>query len=140
MNASDKLRNLDIKVTKPRITIYDILRKENKGLSAEEIFNLCKKEDLYINLSTVYRTLDLFESKNIVRKYDLGDNKYSYSFNEDDHHHILECEYCHKKIDLDCPMRQIEDIISNDTGFKLTEHKLELKGICKECLKKEKES
>lgn len=136
MNTSDKLRNLDIKVTKPRITIYDILQKEDKGLNAEDIYNLCKKEDLYINLSTVYRTLDLFENKNIIRKYDLGDNKYNYSFNQDDHHHTLECESCLKKLDLDCPMQQIEDLISKDTGFKLTDHKLELKGICRECLEK----
>ncbi len=30
-------------------------------------------------------------------------------------------------------MTQIEELLKEQTGFKLTEHKLQLKGLCKEC-------
>ncbi|MDU1856116.1 MAG: transcriptional repressor, partial [Clostridium baratii] len=42
---------------------------------------------------------------------------------------------CHKEVELNCPMIQIEEIINRQTGFTLTEHNLEMKGVCDECKK-----
>ncbi|SDI94811.1 Fur family transcriptional regulator [Proteiniclasticum ruminis] len=138
MNTIEILKKHSIKVTKPRMAIYELLEKEHTGIGADYIYSTLLKENLSINLSTVYRTLELFEEKNLIQKYDLGEKKYNFSLIRHGHHHIVECDSCHKVINLDCPMKQIEDLITKETGFHLTEHHLELKGICKDCLEKKK--
>lgn len=133
LSIQETLKRYQIKITKPRIAIYEILQNELHGIDADFIYQSCMEKELSLNLSTVYRTLDLFEEKNLIIRYDLGENKYHFSLVRHGHHHIVECEKCHKVINLDCPMKQIEDLITKDTGFKLTEHHLEFKGICKDC-------
>lgn len=138
MDASKVLKDHKIKITRPRVKILEILSLENQGIDAEFIYKKCQHTDELVNLSTVYRTLELFEEKNLIEKYDLGEKKYNFSLIRHEHHHTVECNSCHKVIDLDCPMKQIEDLVSKETGFYLTEHRLELKGICKDCLEQGK--
>lgn len=126
----------NIKATKSRIEIYNILNSSIDSISVEYIYNLCKENGLKTNLSTVYRTLDLFYSKDIVYKFDLGEGKYSYSLKRESHKHILKCSICDREIEVSCPMKQVEELLKNQTGFTLTEHFLVLKGICDNCNKR----
>ena len=140
MNATQTLKKHNIKVTRHRVAIYEILDNEFQGIDADTIYNKCLDENISVNLSTVYRTLELFEEKNLIEKYDLGEKKYNFSLIRHGHHHIVECDSCHKVINLDCPMKQIEDLITKETGFHLTEHHLEMKGICKDCMEEQRET
>jgi Fur family ferric uptake transcriptional regulator len=101
----------------------------------EYIFEHCKEAGKLIDLSTVYRTLDTFESKDLVNKFDLGDGKYNYLLKEKAHKHIIECSCCHKEQEIDCPMVQIEELIKNKTGYTTMQHELKIKGICEDCKK-----
>ncbi len=133
MNVQEMLKKNGLKVTKPREAILEILSESEHGLDAETIRDEAENRDLYINLSTVYRTLDLLESISVLDKFDLGEKKYNYVLKKDNHIHSLTCEICHKTVDLDCPMVKIEELINRETGFSIMEHRLELKGICREC-------
>lgn len=133
------LRDYGIKVTKGRVNILDILSKSNVAVSAECIFQECKKRNINIDLSTIYRSLDLFQCKDIVSKFDLGKGKYNYTIKKEDHKHVLQCKLCHKEVEIDCPMQQIKELIKNKTGFVCVDEELDirLEGICEECGKKE---
>ncbi|MPQ44047.1 Fur family transcriptional regulator [Clostridium tarantellae] len=133
MNTIDILKEKDIKITKGRIDIYNILINVENGITADYIYMECKKQKKNLNLSTIYRTLELFQEKDLIEKFDLGEGKNSYSIKKNFHKHKLECNICHKEIEVPCPMHQIEEMLKNQTGFKLTEHKLVLKGLCKDC-------
>lgn len=139
MEIEHYLREHGIKVTKARINILDILCKNDSALSAEFIFDEFKHRKINIDLSTVYRSLELFEKKDILRKFDLGCGKYNYIIKKEDHKHIIQCKLCHKKVEIDCPMQQIREIIKNTTGFTSVNEELNinLEGICDECKKKE---
>lgn len=137
MKATEVFDRHSIKVTKARIKIYNIIKDKKQGLKADDIYDICRENNFDINLSTVYRTLDIFEINKIVDKYDSGDGCYRYFINEDSHKHILECSICHKEIELDCPMRKFEEMVKDETGFVVLQHKLTMKGICKECMEKE---
>ncbi len=136
MNVNELLKDKGIKITKARVVIYNIISDSDNGISADYIFNKCIEQGLNINLSTVYRNLDMFEEKAIVEKFDLGEGKYNYVLKKHSHKHILECSLCHKEIELQCPMQQIEELVKSKTGFTLIEHELIMKGICDECKKK----
>jgi len=133
MGADKFLRGFGIKITKARIEIFNILENSSSSVDAENIFRICKEKKIKIDFSTVYRTLDLFECKGIIEKFDLGNSKYSYILKKDEHKHLLQCKLCHKEIEIECPMQQVEELIRNKTGFSSIEHELKIEGICEEC-------
>jgi len=135
MDINLYLKDNNIRITKARKSILGIILCSNEAINANIIYELLKKEDIKIDLSTIYRTLDLLESKKLLNKFDLGNNMYNYTINNNSHIHIIECELCHKKMVIDCPIPQIEEQIKAKTGITLTESHVYLKGICKECKK-----
>lgn len=136
MATIDILKHKGIKVTKARIIIYDIISNSDVGISADFICKECLNEGININLSTIYRNLEVFEENDLIEKFDLGEGKYNYVIKKHNHKHILECSLCHKEVELQCPMQQIEQLVKTKTGFTLIEHELVMKGICEECKKK----
>lgn len=135
MNVISYLKENNIKITKARKNILEIILCSEEAINANLIYALLKKDDMKIDLSTVYRNLDLLESKKILNKFDLGNNMYNYTLNINAHKHIIKCDLCHKEIVIDCPIPQIEEQIKAKTGITLTESHIYLKGICKECKK-----
>jgi len=138
MDSESLLKNLDIKITKARVAILYILERSAVSLDAEEILKICQREKVRMDLSTVYRTLELFEAKEIAEKFDLGNGKYSYVMKREAHKHLLLCKLCHKEVEIDCPMKQIEELIKTKTGFSSIEHELKIEGICQECKSRRK--
>lgn len=136
MNIEKLLRENNIRVTKNRVTILKILEKNNKAVTADYIFEICKKNGDKVDLSTIYRTIDLLEEKDILNKFDTGEGKYNYILKNKCHKHILYCDLCHKKIEIDCPLIQVEEIVRNKTGFTFLEKEIKLKCICEECRRK----
>lgn len=133
MNFDEFLKNKGLKVTKGRVAILNALYNSDKSLSVESILEDCKSRGVDINLSTVYRGVEAFEDKGIVDKFSLNDGRFSYIIKGEEHKHLLQCSVCHKEIEVPCPMKQIEEMVANETGFTLTEHNLVMKGVCEKC-------
>lgn len=68
MEIEERLKNSGLKTTKSRKAILDILIRSNQPMAAEQIFLELKEECIDINLSTVYRTLETLENKDLVTK------------------------------------------------------------------------
>lgn len=133
------LKQYGIKITKGRVNVLDIICENDTAVSAEHIFDECRRRGVNIDLSTVYRSLELFECKDIISKFDLGKGKYNYTIKKEDHKHVLQCKLCHKEVEIDCPMQQVQELIKNKTGFVFENEELDIKleGICETCRKKE---
>ncbi|MFD3156008.1 Fur family transcriptional regulator [Haloimpatiens sp. FM7330] len=131
------LKESNIKCTKARLNILKIIIKSEDSLSVDYMYECCKKQGIELDLSTVYRTLDLFEGKEIVEKFDLGEGKYNYMYKGNSHKHVIRCKLCDKRVEIDCPMPQVKEMIKNKTGFTLIEEEIKFNGICEECKKKQ---
>lgn len=124
------------KNTKSRKAVVGILEKSKNPLSAEDIYLLIREDGVSINLSTVYRTLELMESKGLVNKTLMNDGKARYEITGVGHKHHLLCTNCHKMVPLDfCPLESLEKHVESKTRFDITGHRLELYGLCPECKK-----
>ena len=136
MNIKELLKSKNLRVTKQRKQILQILEIENNPISAEEIFN--KLKDLSnMDLSTIYRNLNILEDKNILLKTTNIDGISYYQLNNDQHKHFITCNICHKKFLIEnCPIHELEDSIEKETGFMITGHNFEFTGICPTCQKK----
>lgn len=133
MNWEEILRGNKIKVTKARIDILNILQEANKSITVENIYSVCTKANNNVNMSTIYRSLELFEEKKLVDKIFLTEGVNGFSLKKDSHTHKLKCDICEKEVFIQCPIKQIQELINLEAGFKITDHSITLKGICEEC-------
>lgn len=120
--------------SKNRDSVISVLLNEKFPISIENIFYKVKEKNNGISISTVYRIVDKLVALNIVRKSATDGDKALYELVRNGHHHYIICTKCKKMAILDsCPITELEQKISNDTGFFITGHKYEIYGECKEC-------
>lgn len=137
----DALKEKGYKLTKQRKSILEVLI-ENKGnlLSVEGIYEKTKIKYPQTNLSTVYRNLEILELIDLVHKTSINGSSASYEIAcSNCHHHHLICKNCGKTKTIDyCPVEDIKSKVNN-SGFTVTDHKLEIYGYCSSCSKKKSE-
>jgi Fe2+ or Zn2+ uptake regulation protein len=127
------LRDAGLKNTGPRLAVIKTLSEIKHPETAQEIHKRLRKLDLV----TLYRTLASFEKSQIVKRVDLHKDAVYYEPNTNHHHHII-CTDCGKLEDFElCDMNQLtKKIIAKASNFKnVSEHSLELFGICNTCIK-----
>lgn len=125
-----------IKNTQKRQWIYEVLITHQDPLSAEAIYQiLLKNANEDINLSTVYRTLDVFTQKGLIIRNTLSlDDRATYEINHHEHRHHLMCVACGAIEPIKgCPLESYERELIKETGYLVLEHKLEILGICPKC-------
>ncbi len=133
--SEERLKNSGLKTTKSRTAILDILIRSDQPIAAEQIFLVLKEEHIDINLSTVYRTLESLENKDLVTKISiLDDDRMLFEYNQLGHRHYLVCISCKKVITVqNCPLGSYEKTLEDETHFNIIGHKLYLYGNCEEC-------
>lgn len=131
------LKQANLRSTERRKKMLNILLNAPQPLSPEEIFLKLKEEDINVNLSTVYRAMQVFERKGLVIK-NLRSNGIAYfQMNTDDHRHLIICKDCGKVVTIkNCPLEKFENKVISQTGYKITGHNLEFIGICPKCQNK----
>lgn len=128
----NKLKEKGLKSTKQRKLLLDIIYKLQDEAT---ISNICKFVEHEMDKSTVYRIIELFLEKNIISK-ELNYNNEAYFSVKEDHGHYFTCIKCHKKERIDtCPIKELEDKLINEKGYKLLNHRVEVNGVCNECNK-----
>ncbi len=118
--------------TRPRSAVLQVLVTGATPLKVEEIHDRLSRRPggRGINLSSVYRTLNLLHALGVVRRVQLGDGAYRFELAEGyrAHHHHLVCEACGRIEDVrQCPVE------GADLGVTVRSHSLELLGVCRSC-------
>lgn len=136
-NYKEILCEKGLKYTKHRDAILKILDQSEKPLTAEEMFLILKENNQETCLSTVYRTAEMFEEKELIVKINsFDDGKARYEMVSGEHKHHLICMDCHKRIAIDeCPFEILQKSIKENMDFEIIGHKFEIYGYCKECRK-----
>lgn len=137
-SVKDMLRAKALRVTPQRKAILQILvENQDKHLSAEDIYAITREEQPEMGLATVYRTLDLFVELGIVDKLEFGEKsaRYELNYNREGHyHHHLICLECGKIIEFNEDLLEdLEQRISQESGFIITDHALRFYGYCAQC-------
>ncbi|MCR1935171.1 Fur family transcriptional regulator [Clostridium tepidum] len=135
MIEEDLLKKNNLKVTKGRINILNILMVSNYSLDVESIVKKLQDRNIKLDLSTIYRTLEIFLNKDLIEKFDLGNAKYNFRFKRKKHTHTIQCKVCHKEVQIECPLFHIDEIVNKETGFSSIDHQLKIEGVCENCNK-----
>jgi len=128
------LHELGYRLTPQRIMILDAVEQADSHISAEEICSQIRSRYPHMNISTVYRTLELLEKLGLVTKTDLGDGRVRHHSIKKGHHHHLVCQKCGVIIDME------ESILSplwtgilREYDFKVNMKHLAFFGLCSNC-------
>ncbi len=98
---TQRLRELGYRLTPQRVMIVAAIEDSDHHISAEEIYIQVKAKYPHMNISTIYRTMDLLKKLGLVTETNLGEGRVRYHSAEKGHHHHLVCQKCGKIIDLD---------------------------------------
>ena len=127
-------REKRLRLSHPRFLIYQELSNASAPLSPQELYQSLLKKQKRIGLTSIYRSLDLFESLGIVFKVTNGSSvKYKMCESEDHHHHII-CKACGHVVELNfCDISDWSEKVMESTGFEVTDHQLNFYGFCQAC-------
>lgn len=121
-----------LKTTQARISLLELVEKENKPVDSQFLIDSLKK-DLKVDKVTIFRILNILTEHGILRKLEFGEGKARYELMTEDHHHFI-CEKCGHIEDIsDCNIEIIEKEITKKKGLLIKKHSLEFFGLCKSC-------
>ena len=132
-SEKDILKKHGLKMTPARLGILAFMKHTHAPVAIETIPRSYNGKDT--DQSTVYRTINEFLEKGILKKVLIDSTKTFVEF-EHVHHHHLVCTDCKKVVEINtCDILAAgEKKILKQSGFaRLTEHTLEFFGICANC-------
>ena len=133
----DFLRDRNLQLTKQRGEVLRIFLKTDKHLSAEELYDVVKKEKRGIGQATVFRTLKLLSEADLVKKVNFADKvtRYEVKYAHGHHDHLV-CTKCGRLIEaVDPGIERLQDKLCKKFKFTPQKHRLEIFGICRRCSK-----
>ena len=116
-----------MRMTEQRRVIARVLADSVDHPDVEELYRRCVAVDDKISISTVYRTVKLFEDAGIIERHDFREGRARYEQMPDSHHdHLINLrdgkviEFTSEEIE------KLQAEIARKLGYKLVDHRLEL--------------
>ena len=132
-----RLREKGCRITPQRIAILRILSISDGHPSVEKIYEQVKKEFPTTSLATVYKNVSMLKDLGEVLELSFGTESSRYDGNRPDPHPHLICSECKKIVDPDLDsLKDLSVELVKETGFRITNHRLDFFGICPECQRK----
>lgn len=119
-----------MRMTDQRRVIAQVIEGSADHPDVEELHRRAAAIDPKISLSTVYRTVNLFEEAGLVTKHDFKDGRARFEPIPDEHHdHLIDIrsgtviEFRNEEIEA------IQEVIAKRLGYRLVDHRLELYAV-----------
>lgn len=133
------IRDLGLKVTNQRVLILDIVRKGGAHFTAQEIYERVADQteqlgEANVGFATVYRFLRQLSENHYVTEVRMGGMPARYEWAAKNHHDHLTCTACQTIVEFEnVEIERLQARVAKQFGFTLTDHVLELYGLCPDC-------
>ncbi|MBB3976284.1 Fur family ferric uptake transcriptional regulator [Rhizobium azooxidifex] len=119
-----------MRMTEQRRVIARVLEGSADHPDVEELYRRSAEVDPRISISTVYRTVKLFEDAGIIERHDFRDGRSRYETVPEEHHdHLIDLK-TGTVIEFHSPeIEALQEKIAREHGFRLVDHRLELYGV-----------
>ena len=119
--------------SKQKDAILRLVKSMTSHPTADWVYEQVRKEIPNISLGTVYRNLKLLKQEGEILELALASTLCRFDGNTQNHYHFR-CEQCGRIFNVDEPVNEVVDeSITRKTGFKVSYHRLEFRGLCKDC-------
>lgn len=129
------LKSIKGKTTKHKIAILQLFEL-HKHLDANQIYTILNSFSEKVSLATIYRVLSAFEAEGLILKNNFIHEHAVYEFaNPAEHHDHLVCNKCNRVFEFfNDALEKLQEKIALEHEFKIVSHRLNIYGICKDCL------
>lgn len=133
-DIAGELSKQGYRLTPQRMMILSAIENSDDHISAEEIYTQVVAKYPNVNISTVYRNLELLNKLGLVTETDMGEGRVRYHPLEKGHHHHLVCRQCGAIIDLDeSLLAPLKDALLRQYQFVADLRHLAILGHCVNC-------
>jgi Fur family ferric uptake transcriptional regulator len=132
--AVEMLRRAGHKMTPQRLMIVRALRHSRGHVTAAQITEQVRETYPFVDVSTVYRTLDVLKRMRLATSTDMGSGDAVFEWAPEQPHHHLICAACGHVAELGT--EYLDDIsrrIGDDFGFAPDLTHFAIFGLCREC-------
>ena len=130
------LREYGYKLTPQRRAVIRTIISSQDHLTPAALHEKVHQDYPDIGLVTVYRTLEILARLGLICELHAGDSCRSYTISALGHHHHLICSSCGTVVDFPgLELGEVEQSLSQETGFRIDGHLLEFTGLCQACQK-----
>jgi Fur family transcriptional regulator, ferric uptake regulator len=122
------------RLTGARRAVVEIMAQSTHALTPIQIYDEARETHPALGLVTVYRTLEALEGQGLIQRVHQPQGCQAFITAPAGHQHLLLCRQCGETAlfegdDLDTLIKSI----ARKTGFQITEHWLQLFGLCPNC-------
>lgn len=129
-----QLQENGYRLTEARRAVVETVQKSTRALTPVEVFDIARKKYRALGLVSVYRTLEKLEELHLVQRVHQPQGCQAFIAESSKHEHLLLCQSCGQATffegdDLETLIKGI----SKKTGYQISEHWLQLFGLCQAC-------
>ena len=125
----DKCKKLGLKLTEQRKTIVKVLSDSSDHPDVESVHKRAVKIDKKIGIATVYRTIKLFEDRNLLEKHEFKGYSSRYETVRENHHHLIDVKSGKVKEFRNTLVDAMQKQVAKELGYKLIDYRLELYAV-----------
>ena len=125
-----------LRPTPQRNVVYGVLLGERDHPTADDVFLRAKYAKPDISMATVYNCLDALVKCDLVKQVNLDRSATLYCPNMGEHAHF-QCEECGTITDFEGTAKPKTSGFRVPRGFKVKQVEMSIRGLCRECAKKE---
>ncbi|WP_096358622.1 Fur family transcriptional regulator [Variibacter gotjawalensis] len=119
-----------MRMTEQRRVIARVLAAAEDHPDVEELYRRASAIDGKISISTVYRTMKLFEDAGIIARHDFRDGRARFEQAREDHHdHLINLRTGEVVEFRSEEIERAQAEIARKLGYKLIDHRLELYAV-----------
>ena len=119
-----------MRMTEQRRVIARVLESSADHPDVEELYRRSSAVDSRISISTVYRTVKLFEDAGIIERHDFRDGRSRYETVPDEHHdHLINIRTGQVIEFRSAEIEALQAEVALRLGYKLVDHRLELYAV-----------
>lgn len=128
-----RLQAAGYRLTPQRTMIAEALHHLDGHVTAEEVLARVQRQHPYMDLSTVYRTLELLTRLDLVRSFTSGGGPTRYELAAEPHHHLV-CLHCGLERPVGAEaLQSLVRHLADRHAFEATFDHLAIPGRCADC-------
>jgi Fur family ferric uptake transcriptional regulator len=128
------LRQQGHRLTPQRLMVLEVVKQSGKHLTAEDVHAAVLPQHPYVNIATVYRTLQWLQEVGLVAPITIGNGPLHYQYIHGDIHHHLVCQDCGYEQEIgDDILASLKSQLREHYAFTAQLNHLALLGRCAAC-------
>jgi len=124
------------RLTPARRAVVDVISACDHALTPVEVYDAARQVYPALGLVSVYRTLEKLDELGLVQRVHQESGCNAYLPHAEGHQHLIICQGCGKAVYFEGDnLEAFFERVAGEHGFTVTEHWLQLFGLCSECRK-----